>query len=75
MLRDTDTTCEALELLGRLARRNDLREAEALFERARVVAQRDERAVRVVLRWGNGDLALEVAYFLTRFHIWINIGS
>jgi DNA-binding CsgD family transcriptional regulator/tetratricopeptide (TPR) repeat protein len=46
-LGDTDTTCEALELLGRLARRNDLREAEALFERARVVAQRDERAVRV----------------------------
>jgi tetratricopeptide (TPR) repeat protein len=31
--------CEALEILGRLARRRDLVEAEALFERALVVAQ------------------------------------
>jgi DNA-binding NarL/FixJ family response regulator len=46
-LGDTDTACEALELLGRLARRRDLREAEALFDRARVVAERDGRAVRV----------------------------
>ncbi len=43
---DTDIVCDALEVLGRLARRVDIVEAEVLFERARAVAERGGLAVR-----------------------------
>jgi DNA-binding CsgD family transcriptional regulator/tetratricopeptide (TPR) repeat protein len=45
---DTDTACDALEMLGRIARRADLGEAEALFERARALADQAGLAVREV---------------------------
>ncbi len=43
---DTDTVCDALEVLGRIARRADLGAAEALFERARTLADHAGLAVR-----------------------------
>lgn len=43
---DSDTACEALEVLGRLARLTDLGAAEELFERARVRASHAGSAVR-----------------------------